>query len=202
MKETQYHIDEMRKCGEDCEVTWYTVEAYREIRSNTRKDICKARAYIRKKSGLHSFTKTLCTLMDLTSNVGFPLDDATCLLTPSTEQVLALLYKKSTEQQEGGHDDDDDDMAENCANWIGLERYLYKEFRRESKQRQGLIHQIVSAIQGQSLQQDKKKLWTNHYSSSPSSTLDTTELRDSCRSLSQSMALLAQLLARAQLALT
>ena len=121
------------------------------------------------------YKERIQTLVDITTDIDFVLDDATLLLDEPLEHILTQLYKNAS------NNDNDDECC-----WIGLEIYLFPLLGNESSRRRLSIQDAVQDIQVEYLQHG---LW------SPATV--GSELRDSTRNYSQALTLLAQFLARA-----
>ena len=143
----------------------------------------------------------LCDLLDMTCKVDYVLHSVTRIVTSEVQERLDSLYQLEEERPwtmeppplEEEDDDDEDEESyhseSRCSSnytteedsIVGLECFLQPDVKRIITARHEAMHEVVSDIQAE--------LW--------SAAEMELELRDSCRTHSQGVALFAQLLAQA-----
>ena len=175
--QNQYYEDTKHNSTSDVDChqeTWYSNYDYKKMRCDMQRVLCEAhQEMFAAPWTCTSFSETLSTLLEHATSVKFVVDDVDRILTKETRQSIKTLYQphNATERLE----------------WIGLEYQLAKMLMKEAHVRRESIQEIVGDIQAEY----HLGLWNQaEYSN---------ELQESCRTFTQAMGLLAQMLAQAQL---
>ncbi|KAL7569584.1 hypothetical protein ACA910_009556 [Epithemia clementina (nom. ined.)] len=167
-----YYSDNVRKCRQECKKTWYRKRDYESMRSDIACAVHKAKRIIQKEERFdeqYSFHKVMESLIKLTSEVNYVLDDASVLLLENSnkhQQLLSHLYRQDVARLE----------------WLGLELRRSSSLSEESLHRRTSIQSVVHDVQFEY----RQGLWST-------AEVDV-EWRDPSRNYPQAMTLMAQFL--------